>query len=133
MKKLLISAVLVSLLGCDYMGDYTFNVNNESSKTIQFRFTDSIYYSNNTENKQIATIIPGEVKTIRVINAPLNSPAHDCLHEHGMTYFRELIFDTYINSVKIEKQLWQPENWIYHKSSKYSADYTMTITEELIQ
>jgi hypothetical protein len=95
-------------------------------------YYEPIQYSSTVEYGQIIKLSTGEEEIIRIIDAPLNSPAHDCLNEHGMTYFEELVFDTYVDSIKIEKQLWQPENWIYKNSSKWSAEYTLIITNELI-
>lgn len=50
-----------------------------------------------------------------------------------MTYFEELIFDPYIDSVKLGKQLWDPVNWTYTSSSKWAATYYMAITGEMIE
>ncbi|MDR2009762.1 MAG: hypothetical protein LBQ22_04700 [Bacteroidales bacterium] len=86
-----------------------------------------------TENKEEVILLPNEDKTIIVIDAPLNSPAHDCLTEHGIGFFKELVFDTYVNNEKLEKQLWQAKNWTYRSNSKWLADYSMTITNEMIE
>jgi len=134
MKKVF-SLFILSLFvfsGCDYMGSYTFKVRNETQETITLKFEhDALPYQ--TENKKEIILLPAEEKVIRVIDAPLNSPAHDCLTEHGMGYFNELVFDTYVNDEKLDKQLWQAENWRYHKNSTYSADYYMIITNEMIE
>ena len=134
MKKVF-SLFILSLLvfsGCDYQGSYTFKVKNSTQETITLKFEhEPRPYQ--TGNKKEVTLLPAEETVIRIIDAPLNSPAHDCLTEHGMGYFNELVFETYINDEKLEKQLWQAENWTYHKNSKYSADYFMTITNEMIE
>jgi len=128
--------IILLIVGCDYQGSYSFIVNNATEKTIKLRFIDTTSYNyqsgNHNDNNPFVVLLKGEEKTIRIIDAPLNSPAHDCLKEHGMTYFRSLAFDTYIDDKNIEKQLWLPENWIYHKASKWSADYKLTLTNELI-
>ena len=84
-------------------------------------------------NKEEVVLLPSEEKIVRIVDAPLNSPSHDCLSKHGIVYFIELVFDTYVNGEKLEKQLWQAENWTYSKNSKYSGEYTMTITYEMIE
>lgn len=122
------------IVSCDYQGTYTFKVKNETSHQIELRFEYENYYHSSTEEyKDTVSLKPDEEKIIKIIYAPLNSPAHDCLNEHGMTYFEELIFDTYIDGVKLEKQLWQPENWAYSSSDKWAANYSMTITNEMIE
>ena len=134
MKYAIVVLILFSLFGCDYEGYYTFKVKNETSKKIELRFkNDSLYYSGDKENRDTVYVQSGEEKAVIVIYAPLNSQAHDCLHEHGMTYFKDLVFDTYVDTVKIEKQLWQPDNWTYRKCSKWSAEYKLSITDELLQ
>ena len=134
MKKVFTLFILSLLIfsGCDYQGFYTFKVKNSTQEIITLKFEhDARPYR--TENKKEVVLRPAEEKVIRVIDAPLNSPAHDCLTEHGMGYFNELVFDIYVNDEKLEKQLWQAENWTYHKNSKYLAEYFMTITNEMIE
>jgi hypothetical protein len=133
MRNLFYTIFLLVLFSCDNWGSYTFKAKNETSKNVELRFYyETSQYSSSKEYGQTIKLSEGEEKIIRIVDAPLNSPAHDCLKEHGMTYFDELVFDTYVDSVKIERQLWQPENWIYEKNSKWSADYTLIITDELI-
>lgn len=135
-KNAIISGLilLIGFIGCDYQGTYTFEVKNETSKQLTFRFENKSYYFSSTEEfKDTVSLYPDEEKIIRIIYAPLNSPAHDCLNEHGMTYFEELIFDTYIDSVKLGKQLWDPVNWTYTSSSKWAATYYLAITGEMIE
>jgi len=133
MRSLFYIILLLTLFGCDYQGAYTFKAKNETSKKIELRFYyESSQYSSSKEYGQTIKLSEGEEKIIRIIDAPLNSPAHDCIKDHGMAYFNELVFDTYVDSINIEKQLLQPENWIYNKTSKWLADYTLIITNELI-
>jgi hypothetical protein len=127
---------IVSLLvfsGCDYQGSYTFKVKNSTEDTITLKFVNNSSYERYDENNEEVILLSAEEKTVRIVDAPLNSAAHDCLTEHGIGFFEELVFDTYVNDEKLEKQLWQSENWTYHKNSKYSADYYMTITNKMIK
>ncbi|MDR1348523.1 MAG: hypothetical protein LBJ63_08895 [Prevotellaceae bacterium] len=134
MKKVFSLFILSLFLfsGCDYQGSYTFKVKNLTQETITIKFEhDARPYQ--TENKREVILLPAEEKIIRVIDAPLNDEAHDCLTMHGIGYFNELVFDTYVNDEKLEKQLWQAEYWVYRHISKWSAEYTMTITDEMIE
>ena len=134
MKKIfsLFILSLFILSSCDYWSSYTFKVINSTQETITLKFEYELY-PYQTENNEEVILLPAEEKVIRVIYGPLNSPVHDCLTEHGIAFFRELVFDTYVNNEKLEKQLWQAENWIYQHKSNYSAEYYMTITNEMIQ
>jgi len=120
------------VVGCDYGGTYTFIVKNSTQDTITLIFVNNQSYQRHDENIEKVILLPTEEKTVRIVDAPLNSPAHDCLIEHGTHYFSDLVFVTYINEVKLEKQLWQAENWTYQKKSKWIAEYYMTITNEMI-
>jgi hypothetical protein len=132
MKKLCfcLLTILFVLSGCDYEGDYTFNVKNETSKVIILKFSNPTY--GGSQNSEEVTIASQEEKIVRVIYAPINDPAHNCLQEHGMSFFSGLVFDTYIDGVKIEKQLWQPDNWTYKWLDKWGAEYRLAITDELL-
>jgi hypothetical protein len=121
--------LILLLIGCDNQGSYTFKVKNESSAVVELRFlNETTGYPGYTNTADTIFIERGQEKTVRIIYAPLNSPAHDCLADHGIAYFRGIIFDTYIEGVKLEKQLWRPENWIYKSTGKWDATYSMTIT-----
>jgi len=130
MKKVFSTFILILLIfsGCDFWVNYTFRVNNSTQETITLKF--ELYP---TENQEEVILLPGEEKVVRVIPGPLNSGVHDCLTEHGIGYFRLLVFDTYVNDEKLEKQLWQSENWTYRRESNYSAEYMMTITDKMIE
>ena len=134
MKKTfyLIILSLIIFLSCDSQGDYTFIVRNSTQKTIVLKFVNEVP-SYQAKGKETITLLPDEEKIVRIIYAPLNSPAHDCLSKHGIAFFNELIFDTYVSGEKLEKQLWQAENWKFHYKSKWSAEYSMTITNEIIE
>jgi hypothetical protein len=125
--------ILFVFSGCDYQGSYTFKVKNETSKLITIKFSNNpSYVYGSSENSEEVTISPQEEKIVREIYAPLNNRAHNCLQEHGISFFTELVFDTYVDGVKLEKQLWQPENWIYQCLDDWYAEYTLFITEELL-
>jgi len=135
MKKI-ISLFIISLFvffSCDYLGTYTFIVKNETQETITLKFLNKSSYRDPDENKEVVILRPTDEKTVRILDAPFNVYSHDCLTNHGIAYFRELVFDTYVNGVKMEKQLWQAENWIYKKISRTSGKYNMIITDELIK
>jgi hypothetical protein len=51
---------------------------------------------------------------------------------HGIEYFSELVFDTYVNGEKLEKRLWEAKNWTYHETDRWSGEYRMMITNELL-
>ena len=124
---------LLIISGCDYQGDYTFKVKNSTQETITLKFLNKSWSGNPDVNNEEVILEPLEEKIVRIVYAPLNDAAHDCLTLHGIAYFDELIFDTYVNGEKLEKQLWQAENWIYRHKSKWSAEYTMTITNDMIE
>ena len=135
MRKIFFLLILTLLIsGCDSIGSYTFKVKNSTQETITLKFVNDIsheHYGHDVNKKEII-LRPTEEKTVVILDSPLNSAAHDCLTDHGIAYFKGLVFDTYVKGEKLEKQLWQAENWSYHKNSKYSADYYMTITNEMI-
>jgi hypothetical protein len=135
MKKVFLLLILSLFIfsGCDYQGSYTFKIKNSTKETITLKFVDDSYSKYHDENQEEVILLPQKEMIVRIVDAPLNSPAHDCLTDHGIAYFKELIFDTYVNGEKLEKQLWQAENWTYNKKSKWSAEYKMTITNEMIE
>lgn len=116
------------MVSCDQLASYSFAIKNDTSNQIQLIFEN--YFE---EQKDTVLLSPNEEKVVTIITGSLNSPAHDCLHEHGMTYFQQLIFDTYINGEKIGKQFWHPDNWKFSSLSNWSANYSMTLTNELIE
>ena len=127
--------VFFLLVACDYWATYTFEVENSTSKNIKLVFSNPSNSFSNNENGEVIILLPKDKKTIRIIECveEWNTYAHDCLHEHGIAFLKELVFDTYLDNVKIEKQLWQEHNWTYKKLSKMTATYSLTITEELCQ
>lgn len=136
-KKIILFLILASFFGCDFESSYSFIVKNSTDKTIELKFISSTDFSSGNQiekdnNKPVVVLLKDEEKTVRIIYGPLNSSAHDCLKEHGLCYFRDLVFDTYIDGLKLDKQIWQPENWEFNKVSKHSGDYKLMITSELI-
>ena len=133
MKKLSILFILslILLSGCDFMGIFTFIIKNSSDTTITLKFQNKANFLPDGASEEMI-LLPSEEKIIRVIFGELNSPAHDCLTIHGIAYFKELVFDTYVNGVKLEKQLWQAENWTYCSTSKWNGEYRMIITNKMI-
>ena len=136
MKKIFILLILsISITGCDVLGSFTFKVKNSTQETITLKFLNDVSSGashGKDVNKKEIVLRPTEEKTVRVLDAQLNARAHDCLTDHGIAYFKELVFDTYVNDEKLEKQLWQAENWTYQKKSEWLAEYNMTITNEMI-
>lgn len=127
--------LMLFLQGCDYLSFYNYYISNELAEEVELRFywTSTSEYDEGSENAESVIIKPQEKKLIRSLSGPLNSVVHDCMNEHGMTYSKEIIFDTYINGEKLEKQLWQPQNWSFKSNSKYSGEYTMVITEDMVK
>ena len=137
MKKtfLLYILILITFNNCDFKSSYTFIAKNSTNDTIVMKFVNHDIYEYSDVNKEEVVLNSQEEKIIRVVSSEkqFNSKAHDCLTMHGMDYFSELIFDTYVNNVKLEIQLYKAENWIYEKTSDFSATYYMTITNEMLE
>ena len=140
MKKVFILFILSLFVfsGCDYVGTFTFKIENATQETITLRFVNKSHSSSLANrlgdgNEEEVILLPQEEKIIRVIDGQLNSRAHDCLTTHGIAFFNELVFDTYVNEEKLDKQLWQSENWTFRETSKWSAEYQMIITNEMIE
>jgi len=128
---------LFIISGCDVVGSYTFIIENSTQETITLKFVNK--RQNEVDNKRLGydkeevILLPKEEKTVRIVDTPINSRAHDCLTDHGIAFFTYLVFETYVNGVKLDKQLWQAENWTYNKKSDWTAEYHMTITNEMIE
>lgn len=128
-----IAALLASAFtACDYQGNYTFKVKNETGEPVRFEFVNQGYDAYAHKNQNQVDVLPAEEKTIRIVAAPLNSPAHDCMREHGPDYFGNLEFEIYLNDVKIEKELWHGDHWVFRKLAKWEGEYTMTISDQLL-
>jgi len=138
MKKIFFLFILcLNISGCDVVGSFTFKVKNSTQETITLKFVNKsiVRASAHDENKEEVILLPMQEKVVRIVEKSMtrNDAAHDCLTDHGIAYFNELVFDTYINGDKLEKQLWQAENWTYNKKSKWTAEYEMTITNQMIE
>ena len=135
MKKVLLILSIFIFSGCDYLVDYTFTVKNSTQEKITLKFVNDPYSHWNEQNKNKEVILlPEEEKIVRLVLGELNSPAHDCLTDHGMAFFTDLVFDTFVKGEKLETQLWKAENWTYHENGKRtSVDYKMNITNEMIE
>ena len=134
MKKVFFIFILslFTFSGCDTYGVYAFKIKNSTQEKITLKFVNDVpTWDKHSENKKEVILLPMEEKTVRIIEI-LNYEAHDCITEHGIAYLVELVFDTYVNGEKLEKQLWQAENWTYQKKSKWLAEFNMTITNEMI-
>ena len=121
---------------CDYWSTYTFKVTNSTQEIIVLKFLNEVgkmYSGPYAENQKEVILNPNEEKIVRIIDGDWNSYSHDCLTKDGVAFFTGLVFDTYINGEKLEKQLWQAKNWTYRKISNISAEYNMIITDELIK
>jgi len=134
MKKIVSIIVLnfILLASCDFIGTYSFVIKNASDEIITLKFKN-ISSLSPEENKEIVVLLPSEEKKVRDVSGQLNSRSHDCFTKHGIAYFRELVFDTYVNGEKLEKQLWHAENWTYYSKSFMYGVYMMTITNEMIR
>lgn len=133
---LVLGLLCLLLQGCDIVPIYSFYISNEleSDIVLEFQYTSSRSYEKALNDEKTITLSPGEKKFVRTIDGTINTPAHNCLKQHGMTYSKEIIFDIYIDNVKLEKQLWQPQNWQYESGKgKYEGGkYHLKITEDLI-
>lgn len=118
---------------CDYQGSYSFLIENKTEKDVTIKFRNDSYCSFHNNEKEVV-ILSGEEKKVRVIEGALNSSSHDWLKEQKETYLiDEILFDTYIGEERINKELWQRENWSYHKNGRWEAEYKMIITNELLE
>lgn len=121
-------------MGCgDNYSEYSFIMSNESSTPIELRFTNRYLNWETQDSVEIETLDIGQESVVYWEETPLGSQAHNCIKDHGMTYFPGLVFETYVNDSNINKQLWIPENWKYKMTSNWSANYFLTITDELIE
>ena len=139
MRKLFLLFILGLFIfsGCDYQGSYAFKVKNATEETITLIFLNESRSDfarlHEHENVEKIVLLPSEEKLVRVVDGGLNSRSHDCLTNHGIAYFTELVFDTYVNEERLEKQIWQAENLTFRETSKWSGEYKMTITNDMIK
>ncbi|MDL2239872.1 hypothetical protein LJC69_05755 [Bacteroidales bacterium OttesenSCG-928-K22] len=131
--KITLTLSIIMFISCvhDYQGSYSFLVKNTTQKTITLKFINHLD-ENIDINKDEITILPDEERVVRIITADLGIFPLDRIESHFMEEFSELIFDTYVNNDKLDKQLWQPENWIYYEKSEWESEYKMTIINEML-
>lgn len=115
----------------DYAGIFPFIIKNSTQDTITLKFLKELDYGLYYDNKQEVVLLPTEEKVVRTFSLA-NILAHDWMKTNFDDMFPELKFDTYIDTSKLEKDLWQPDNWTYHEKSKWEAEYNMTITNAMI-
>lgn len=133
MKKIIISLFLILFLySCDTIGSYSIIVENKTETDITIKFHNDSHCSFNDNPKDVI-IMPGEDKIVRIIEGALNTPSHDWLSDIEDRHIKEILFDTYADGEKIEKELWQRENWTYHKIRRWKAEYKMVITNDLLE
>jgi len=132
---LIFSGSCRSVILYDTWSTYTFKVKNSTQEIITLKFlSNPSFFDGYDENNEEVILLPAEEKIVRLLgDAKLNSPAYDCLTDPRISFSNELVFDTYVNDEKLEKQLWQAENWTYSHISKWLAEYSMTITNEMIE
>ncbi|MCO5269048.1 MAG: hypothetical protein M9897_09160 [Brumimicrobium sp.] len=120
----------------DFWSTYSFNIKNDTQDTISIKFLKELNYDNSFNDNDIinwqeVVLYPEEKKDVRTFKLGGINP-NDHLKTSFDNMFSELIFNTYINGIKLEKDLWQPDNWVYQKISDREAEYKMTITDDMI-
>lgn len=120
-----------SCVQIDHVGTYRFVIKNSTQKTITLKFIKSLDYGNNIKNLDEVTLFPAEEKVVRTFLIDDVYP-NDVIKTQFDKWFSELVFDTYLDGKKLDKELWQPENWTYYydKKSEWEAEYKMIITDK---
>lgn len=137
MKNILLYLPLFLLLGVssctkEYINHYSFTIKNSTEDTITIKFLEVLDYGNDIDNKQEVTIFPSEEKNIRNFMF-YSRESNDLIKTNFDTMFPELKFNTFINGVKLEKDLWLPDNWTYYKKpKKWEAEYKIIITDNML-
>lgn len=126
--------VLLSFSSCvqtDTSGTYWFIIKNSTQKTITLKFTKSLDYGNDIKNMDEVILLPTQEKIVRTFLTDFGVYPHDVIKTSFNEMFSELVFDTYVDGKKLDKELWQPENWtFYAKKSEWEAEYKMIITDK---
>ncbi|NLE62866.1 MAG: hypothetical protein GX612_03400 [Bacteroidales bacterium] len=121
-----------SCVQTDYSGTYWFTIKNSTQKTITLKFIKSLDYGNNIKNMDEVILLPKQEKVVRTFLLDGVYP-NDVRKTSFNERFSELVFDTYVDGKKFDKELWQPENWtFYAKKSEWEAEYKMIITDKNI-
>lgn len=125
----LFAVLLTSCIGTDPVTLYHFIINNETDKILTLDFKNSLPYSIPAHpNSDEIVLLPNQ--EMRVRNFAFDSPdVADCIKTDFDFLFGELVFDTYVDGEKTDKELWRPENWTFCPVSKNEAEYKMVITE----
>ena len=125
---------LSSCIYTEYCSTYKFSMENTTQDTITIQFAEPLDYGNNIENTNEVILLPGQEKIVRTfIFDNLSRNTIDYKEDVFYNIFRELVFDTYINGEKLDKELWKYENWTYYEEkSKGKAKYKMIITDNIL-
>jgi len=97
----------------DYSGTYWFTIKNSTQKTITLKFIKSLDYGNNIKNMDEVILLPKQEKVVRTFLLDGVYP-NDVRKTSFNERFSELVFDTYVDGKKFDKELWQPENWTFY-------------------
>ena len=127
MKKVFFLFVLTvfTLAGCSKMCEYRFKMTNATQEKITLM----------NEYSEVE-LPPNEERIIFIGHDLSDIEAHDVYTEdeiinHGL--WNEMMFETYVNDEKLDKELWRPEYWTYKRISKWLGEYSMTVTNKMIE
>ena len=116
----------------EYYSIYKFSMENTTQDTISIQFAEPLDYGNNIENPNEVVLLPGQEKIVRTFLRETSYPI-DYKEDVFYNIFRELVFDTYVNGEKLDKELWKYENWTYYEEKpKGNAKYKMIITDNIL-
>ncbi len=116
----------------EYYSIYKFSMENTTQDTISIQFAKPLDYGNNIENPNEVILLPRQEKIVRTFLRETSYPI-DYKEDVFYNIFRELVFDTYVNGEKLDKELWKYENWTYYEEkSKGKAKYKMIITDNIL-
>ena len=100
--------VLLFLSSCvqkDSVGTYWFTINNSTQKTITLKFTKSLDYGNNIKNMDEVILQPKQEKIVRTFLTDFGVYPNDVIKTSFNERFSELVFDTYVDGKKLDKEL----------------------------
>ena len=116
----------------EYYSIYKFSMENTTQDTISIQFAKPLDYGNNIENPNEVILLPRQEKIVRTFLRETSYPI-DYKEDVFYNIFRELVFDTYVNGEKLDKELWKYENWTYYEEKpKGNAKYKMIITDNIL-
>jgi len=127
MKKVffLFGLTVFTLSGCEKMCEYRFKMTNATQEKITLM----------NEYSEVE-LPPNEERIIFIGHDLPDIEAHDVYTDDEIIIrglWNEMIFETYVNDEKLDKELWRPEYWTYKRISKWLAEYSMTITDKMIE